>query len=100
MQKIYKNQTALTFKLDTKIDLTAATAAVIKYSKPGTPVVTGSWTADIDTPVSDGIISYDIDSADDLDESGQWTIWAYVTFTGGLVAPGDPYKFIVYEQGT
>ena len=100
MQKIYKNQTALTFQLDTKINLTAATEAVIKYTKPGIPVVTGEWVATVDTPAADGIISYDIVSEDDLDESGEWTIWAYVTFSGSLVAPGDFYKFIVYEQGT
>ena len=95
-QRIFKNQTALTLKLDTKIDLTTATDVWMKYKKPsGT---TGQWDATIDSPATSGIISH-IVAAGELNESCEWTRWAYVEISGSKYAPGDAVTFEVYEEG-
>lgn len=92
---IYVNQTALRLQLNTSIDLSDATSAVIKYIKPdGT---TGSWTATISSAVQ-GIIVYDIQS-NDLSQEGDYTIWAYITFTSGKTAPGRAQHIYVYPEG-
>jgi len=95
--KIYVGQTALTLTLSTGIDLTTASSVEIKYIKPDKTL--GSWTADVDSPATGGSISYTIQSATDLDVSGSWKMWAYVTFSGSTVAPGDCATFTVYDEG-
>ena len=95
--KIYVGQTALTLQLDTGIDLSTASSALMKFIRPDKTV--GQWVAVIDAPATDGIISYDIASATDLDQSGIWKRWAYITFTGGAVAPGDCVPFEVFDEG-
>jgi len=94
MAKIYKNQTALTLILDTGQTLTGSTVA-IKYKKPST--ATGSWTGSISSTSSQWI-EYAIQSGD-LDESGDWVFWAYVTLVGGTIVPGEPVTVTVYEEG-
>jgi len=98
LQKIYVGQTALSIQFDTKIDLTTQTAVKIKYIKPdGT---TGDWTAGVVGDPTDGIIGYDIVSNSDLDQAELWQMWAYVTFAGGTVAPGDSVAVWVHTEGT
>ena len=99
VQKIYVGQTALTLEFDTSIDLSTATGAVIKYIKSD-KTTTGEWAGVISSPASDGLITYDIASASDLNVSGSWKMWVYVTFSGGTVAPGSVANVKVYEQGT
>lgn len=97
-QQIYKNQTALVLRFDTGIDLSTASAAVIKYIKPdGTA---GQFSAVLDSPTTDGTISYTVASSTDLDQSGYWKMWAYVTFGGTTYAPGSVEKVLVREEGT
>lgn len=96
-QRIFKNQTALTLKLDTKIDLTSATNVWMKYIKPSG--VTGIWNATIDSPATAGIISHII-AAGELNESCEWTRWAYIEIGGTKYAPGDAVTFTVYEEGS
>jgi len=95
MGKIFKGQTALIIRLTTNQDITGATVYV-KYKKPSG--ATGSWPASI-TTASTGVISYAINNADDLDEVGVWTFWAYVEFADGTVAAGEPITKEVYKQG-
>ena len=95
--KIYVAQTALTLQLETGIDLSTAVSVVMKYIKPDK--TEGQWVAEINTPATDGVISYDVASATDLDQSGTWKRWAYITFTGSKVAPGDCVSFEVYDEG-
>lgn len=97
-QRIFKNQTALTLKLDTKIDLTSVTNVWMKYKKPSG--VTGIWDATIDSPATAGIISHVIASASELDELCDWRRWAYIEIGGTKYAPGDAVTFTVYEEGS
>jgi len=96
MDKIYKGQTALTIELTVGVDITNATA-LVKYKKPSK--ITGSWTATI-TDTINGVIKYDISNADDIDESGNWTFWADITFATGKWVPGEPIQVYIYKPGT
>lgn len=95
MGKIYKNQTNIRLIVTTGVDITDAQATKIKYQKPdGT---TGQFDA---TPSDDtkGIIYYDLGSA--LNIIGRYTFWAYITFSDGSSAPGQPFDVIVREEGS
>jgi len=96
MGKIYKGQSALTIRLTVGQDITDATPVVIKYRKPSG--VEGSWTASIITAAT-GVISYTMADTAQLNEVGLWTFWAHITFSDGKVAPGEPVKKWVYNEG-
>lgn len=95
MGKIYVGQTALKIEALTYTDLTNATDQVIKYKKPDES--TGSFAASI-VDIKGGILEYDVTSADDLDQAGEWTLWAYVTF-GSSVVPGEPETLEIFNEG-
>ena len=60
--------------LDTNVDLTAATALLIKYKKPD--ATTGSW-----TPILDGTYGVQFNTiTSTLDQRGTWTLQAYAEF--------------------
>jgi hypothetical protein len=95
MGKVYLNQDSLRIILVTEVDITGATVRQIKYKKPsGT---TGNWTATELDPTA-GSIYYDL-TGTELDESGTWKLWAYVTFLDGRSAPGEPVSLIVHTEG-
>ena len=86
---IFKNQDLLTLTLQTGIDVSSASAAVVLYKKPsGT---TGSWTA----TVSGNNVIYDVQPGD-LDESGSWSIQPKVTI-GGEIGYGDIKPMLVLD---
>ena len=94
-ERIYINQ-ALTLEATTNVDITGATALSIEYIEPdGT---TGSWTA-TSRDDTNGVIEVDL-ANNTLDAAGAWTIWAKVTFSGGEIIPGTPYRMIVHALGT
>lgn len=100
MSKIYKDQSSLRITLKTGVDITGANALVVRAKKPSStttvPVI-------VDLPAlsendSTGQIYHDFIDGE-LDESGKWTFWAYVTFADGRSAPGEPVTVTVYEEG-
>ena len=93
---VFKNQTKLRLKCDTNLDGTdhaALTAQVLKWKKPSG--ATGSFTATAGTAP---YIYYDVANSTDLNESGDWTIWSYCTFTAD-VAAGKPAILSVRTEG-
>jgi len=95
MGKVYKNQTALSIILTCGADITGAVAK-IAYKKPSG--VEGMWAATI-IDAANGIIQYDIQSADDIGESGIWTFWADITFNTGKWLPGEATRTVIYNKG-
>ena len=81
--KIFKGQ-FFRLILDTGIDLTDASAKVIKYTKPD-GITTGQWTATID---SDDNTKMYFDITNQVDQSGRWMVYAKATFTAGNI-PGE-----------
>ena len=95
MGKIYANQTALKLDLDTGIDLTVGVdATYIKYQKPGDETI-AQW----DGAIEDTTHITKILSGGEIDTIGDWTFWAYVEFTDGSEAPGEPSIVPVYTEG-
>ena len=95
MGKIYKDQTALKIDLDTGIDLTTGVDFVyIKYQKPGIETI-AEWAGSIENTTHITKIL----SGGEIDTIGDWTFWAYVEFTDGSEAPGEPSIVPVYTEG-
>lgn len=95
MRKVYVGQTALRFQLTTDVDITGADCK-IKYQKPdGTE---GDWDATI-ADADYGIIYYDIQESTELDQPGDWVLWAYVTFADSTTAAGEPTTIEIFEEG-
>jgi len=91
---IYKDQTSLQIKLNINENLSVATRVLIKYRKPNG--LEGWYPATI-LDEANGIVTYDVICG--LNDVGFWTIWAYVYYKDGTVAPGDPVQFGVYQEG-
>lgn len=96
MGKIYIYQTALDIEATLGCDITGATSLLIKYKKPNGD--TGSFAA-TSTDDENGVIEYQVSSADDIDQSGIWVLWGYVTFADGRYAAGEPYSITVNREG-
>ena len=95
MGKIYVGQTALKIDLDTGIDLTNGVDVVyIKYQKPGNETI-AEWIGAVENNTH---ITYVL-SAGEIDVKGDWTFWAYVEFTDGSEAPGEPSIVPVHMEG-
>lgn len=97
LQKVIQNQTELQLELRTGLDLSFASNAEIRYKKPDGE--TGHFPATIDTG-RHGVMFYNVQSANDIDQTGDWTIWAYAEFPSGNVVYGEATYFTVEEEGS
>jgi Zn-dependent M28 family amino/carboxypeptidase len=97
MSKIYKNQSGLRLTLETGINITTASSLKIKYIKPDK--TTGNWTATISgtTALYKDFINTGGNS--ELDQSGLWIFYSFITFSDGRLAPGEAVNIMVYEEG-
>lgn len=96
MGKIYIGQTDLSLYLETGKDLTGITNVKMIFKSPsGVEKIKDC----VVTNVKKGIIKYVVVSAADIDEVGEWTIWAKIVDAQGLVSIGEPSKFDVYTEG-
>jgi hypothetical protein len=97
MSKIYKNQSGLRLTLETGVNLTTALSLKIKYIKPDKTA--GSWNATITGTTK---VYYDFTNnvgVSELNQSGLWIVYAFVTFSDNRTAPGEPVTIMVYEEG-
>jgi hypothetical protein len=97
MGKIYVGQTKLRIVRTCNVDITGATARKIKYIKPSGTA--GELTA-TELTAATGDIYFDVVSTTTVDEPGSWITWAYVTFSDGRSAAGEPVIMKVYVEGT
>lgn len=96
MSRLYNGQTSLRIQLTTGVDITGATVTRIKYEKPSD--TTGYWDATVSDNTT-GVIYYDV-TAGDIDETGNWKFWAYITFSDGRSAPGESIIEYFYTEGS
>jgi len=96
LSKVYKYQSALRIELTTGVDITGATVKRIKYKKPGG--TEGYWDASVSDAIT-GVIYYDIQLDTEIDEAGEWTFWAYITFSDERSAPGEAMKHTFFTEG-
>jgi len=95
MGKIFKGQTALRLTVKTFVDLEDIISAVIKYRKPDG--ISGEFSAAV-TDTANGVISHECIEGE-LDVSGWWAFWAYVTFGDGRTAAGEAAKVYIWNEG-
>ena len=95
MGKIFKGQTALRITLRTFCDLEGIKNAVIRYRKPNNK--TGEFPAAVDDEAQ-GVIFYECIEGD-IDASGWWAFWAFVTFADGRTAAGEAAKVYIWKEG-
>jgi hypothetical protein len=93
--KIFKGQSALRITLRTILDLEGCISAVIKYRKPD------GKTGELSAAVGDmarGVIFHECIEGE-IDCSGWWAFWAFVTFADGRTAAGEAAKVYVWQEG-
>lgn len=96
MKRIYKGKSKLRILIDTKCDLSGYEDVSIVFMKPDESQFTVSAVVkDVET----GIIFYDVQSEEELDQSGWWTLWPEVRFDDDRTACGRAVRFFVYEAG-
>ncbi|MDR0442556.1 MAG: hypothetical protein LBH44_04020 [Treponema sp.] len=95
MGRIFINQSALRITLKTFIDLEGIISAVIKYRKPNGK--SGEFSAAVGD-VEKGVIFHECLEGE-IDLSGWWSFWAFVTFADGRTASGEAAKVYVWREG-
>jgi len=95
MGKIFKFQSALRITLKTFVDLEGVILAVIKYRKPDGK--TGEFAAAVGDTAR-GVIFHECIEGE-IDASGWWAFWAFVTFADGRTAAGETAKVYVWNEG-
>ena len=95
MGKIFRGQSALRITVKTFTDLEAAASTAIKYRKPNGK--TGEFIAAIGDMAS-GVIFHEIIEGE-LNVSGWWAFWAFVTFVDGRTAAGETVKVYIWQEG-
>jgi hypothetical protein len=95
MGRIFKGQSALRIILKTFIDLEGVLSTVIKYRKPNG--ITGEFTAGVSDTTKGNIYHECIEG--DIDVSGWWVFWAFVTFADGRTAAGETARVFIWNEG-
>jgi hypothetical protein len=95
MGKIFKGQSALRIILKTFIDLEDILSVVIKYRKPNGK--TGEFTAGV-SDSEKGVVFHECIEGE-IDVSGWWSFWAFVTFADGRTAAGETAKVYIWHEG-
>jgi len=93
--KIFKGQSALRIMVKTFCDLEGVISAVIKYRKPN------GKTGELAAAVGDsgnGVIYHECIEGE-IDVSGWWAFWAFITFGDGRTAAGEAAKVYVWREG-
>ena len=95
MGRIFVKQSALRITLKTFTDLEGIISAVIRFRKPNGK--TGEFPAAVGDMTS-GVIFYECIEGD-IDLSGWWAFWAFITFADGRTAAGETAKVYVWNEG-
>jgi len=93
--KIFRGQSALRITLKTFCNLEGIISAVIKFCKPDGKK--GEWSAAV-VDIESGIIAHECIEGE-IDSSGWWAFWAYITFDDGRTAAGETTKVYVWQEG-
>jgi hypothetical protein len=95
MGKIFRGQSALRITVHTFTDLEHIDMAVIKYRKPdGSGGELAAGIAD----AARGLIFHECLEGE-IDLSGWWSFWAFITFADGRTAAGETAKVYIWNEG-
>jgi hypothetical protein len=92
LSKIYKADVGRKFRLDSETDISAASVARLKYTKPD--ATTGYWDGSIE---DSRYVFYITQLATDLDQVGKWRIQMYLEINGADLH-GNIEDFHVYKR--
>jgi hypothetical protein len=95
MGKIFVKQSALRITLKTFCDLAGVLSVVIRFYKPNGKK--GEFTASVGD-IANGVIFHECIEGE-IDVSGWWAFWAFVTFADGRTAAGETAKVFVWNEG-
>jgi len=95
MTHIFVGQSALRISARTGTALTDVALCEMRYEKPDG--IRGAWPAFVSNPER-GVISYDL-LGNELDISGWWKFWVFVTFDDARSTFGDSVRVFVKEEG-
>jgi len=95
MGRIFVKQSALRITLKVFCSLEGIISAVIKYEKPNG--IIGEFSAAVGDVVK-GIIFHEVLESE-LDVSGWWVFWAFITFSDGRTAAGEAAKVYIWHEG-
>ena len=93
--KIFKGQTALRIVVKTFCNLEGIENAVIRYRKPNGKK--GELSAAVSN-AENGVITHECIEGE-IDVSGWWAFWAFITFGDGRTAAGEATKVYVWKEG-
>ena len=96
MGRIFKGQTALRITVKTFCDLENIEKAVIRYRKPGGK--NGEFSSAVSDAVM-GTIFHEVIEGE-IDVSGWWSFWAFITFADGRTAAGEVAKVYIWKEGS
>lgn len=96
MSKIFVGQSKLTIQLSLGQSLAGAESAVIKFIKPSQ--TRGEWLAEIINEAT-GLIQYEVENENTINEAGDWKMWAVVEFVDNQKAPSTPVTVKVWKEG-
>jgi len=96
MGKIFKGQTALRISLKTFCDLDEIEKAIIRFKKPNGKF--GEFSAAV-SDVENGVIFHEVIEGE-IDVSGWWVFWSFVTFGDGRTAAGEAAKVFIWNEGS
>jgi len=95
MGRVFKGQTALRITLETFVDLEGIENAVIRYRKPNGK--SGEFPAAVGDMARGTIFHECIEG--EIDVSGWWSMWAFITFADGRTAAGEAAKVYIWKEG-
>ena len=95
MGRIYRGQSALRITLKTFVNLEGIDEAVIRYKKPNGKQ--GEFPAGV-SDTDNGVIFHEV-LEEELNASGWWVFWAFVTFADGRTAVGEAAKVYIWHEG-
>ena len=95
MGKIFVGQSALRITVRTFTGLEGIISACIKYRKPDGS--RGEFPSGV-AGAAKGVIFHECLEGE-IDASGWWVFWAFITFADGRTAAGETAKVYVWEEG-
>jgi hypothetical protein len=93
--KIFKYQSALRITVKIFCDLEGIISAVIRYCKPNGSK--GEFAAAV-SDTENGVIFHECIEGE-IDASGWWAFWAFITFADGRTAAGEAARVYVWCEG-
>ncbi len=96
MKRIYKSKSKLRLQIDTCCDLSGYQIVEIAAQKPDNSTVTFPAVV---KDIEKGLVFYDIQSEEDIDQSGWWRFWPQIVFDDDRTACGRAIRVFVYEEG-